>query len=191
MLVPQQRGVTLIELMIGISIVAILLAMGAPSFNQWIQNTQNRTAAESILNGLQLARMEAVRRNTQVRFDLTDGSGRVAWNIGCVTVTADCPVAIQSRDGAEGGVNARAGVSDSMGDFSTALTAGTGLEAGVTFNGLGRVVSDLSDPPIARVDITNAAMAAARRFIVTIETGGQVRMCDPVLDFPANPQGCS
>ena len=47
-----QRGMTMIELMVGIAIVALLLALTAPSFSSWIQSTQIRTAAETLQNGL-------------------------------------------------------------------------------------------------------------------------------------------
>ena len=66
----RQAGMTLIELMIGIVLLAILLALGAPTFFRWTQNSQIRNAAEAIQNGLTLARAEAVRRNTTVRFQL-------------------------------------------------------------------------------------------------------------------------
>lgn len=72
-----QRGMSLIELMVGIAIIGILLALAAPSFRSWTQNTKIRGTAEAILNGLQLAKAEAVRRNTLIRFqatsDLTNG----------------------------------------------------------------------------------------------------------------------
>lgn len=198
MLAMRQRGVTLVELMIGIAIVSILLVMGVPAFTLWIQSTQNRTAAESVLNGLQLARTESVRRHAVVRFDLTDASGLVAWNVGCATVTADCPATIQSRPAAEGSVNAKVGVSTATiplptpaGHFGTAITAGTGLTAGVSFNGLGRVPNANVGTDIARIDITNAANSDARRYVVIVGTGGQIRMCDPALAFADNPQGCS
>ena len=198
MLKKSQPGVTLIELIIGIAIVSILLMMGVPSFNSWIQNTQNRTAAESVLNGLQLARAEAVRRNTVVRFELTDDTGLVAWTVGCVTVTATCPASIQSRLAAEGGGNARAGVSTAAipsptpsTQFNTAIAAGTNLSAGVSFNGMGRVPTANIGTDITRVDISNAVTADARRFVVIVGTGGQIRMCDPALALATNPQGCS
>ena len=66
----RQAGMTLIELMIGIVLLAILLALGAPTFFRWTQNSQIRNAAEAVQNGLTLARAEAVRRNTTVRFQL-------------------------------------------------------------------------------------------------------------------------
>lgn len=194
----RQSGVTLIELIIGIAIVSILLAAGMPSFSEWIQNSQIRTAAESILNGLQTARNEAVRRNTNVRFDLTGTSGLVVWNVGCVTASVDCPATIQSRVAAEGGGNARAGTGTTApaspvptNQYSTALASGTGLPAGVTFNGLGAIPRANIGADVTRIDITNAAFATARRLVIIIGPGGLIRMCDPLLALAANPQGCS
>ena len=193
----RQIGVSLIETMIGIAIVSMVLMFGAPTFTLWLQNTQTRTAAESIQNGLQLARAEAVKRNTAVRFALTNAAGQIAWTVGCVTVTADCPAAIQSRSATEGGTNARAGVSiDAIpnpapaGQFSAALAAGTGLPGGVSFDGMGRVPSANIGADITRIDITNAMQAAARRLVVVVGTGGQIRMCDPALALSDSPQGC-
>src|SRR5690606_20965535 len=127
-------GVTLIELLIGIAIVSMLLMAGVPMCGSWIQNTQVRTAAESIQNGLQIARSEAVMRNANVRFALTSADGLVAWNVGCVTVRDSCPATIQTRIAAEGGGNARVGVSTvappgvvPVAHYSVALVAGAGL----------------------------------------------------------------
>lgn len=194
MLIPcKQCGVSLIELMIGIVIVAFLMVMGAPSFSLWMQNTQTRNAAESIQNGLQIARTEAVRRNANVRFSLTDAGGTVIWSVDCVNVTADCPAAIQTRSGGEGGSNARAGISvdEAIPVIGTAIAAGTGLPEGVTFNGLGRIPTANIGADIARVDVTNAVRADARRMVILISTGGQTRMCDPAIALATNPQGCS
>ena len=65
-----QHGVTLIELMITITVFGIAISLGAPAYTEWIQNTQIRTAAESVLSGLQLARAEGLKRNATVRFQL-------------------------------------------------------------------------------------------------------------------------
>ena len=196
LIIRKQNGVSLLELMIGIAIVSLLMVLGTPSFSLWIQNTQTRTAAESILNGLQIARTEAVRRNVNVRFNLTDAGGTVAWTVDCVNVTADCPAGIQSRSGSEGGVNARVGAAVATGTLATPLAAGTGLPAGVTFDGMGRVPAlnpdgTANNDDITRVDITNAVNAGVRRMVIVIGTGGQTRMCDPAIALATNPQGCS
>ncbi len=198
MLIRRQRGLTLLELMIGLVLMTLLLAMGVPSYTSWIRNTHNRTAAESILNGLQMARNEAVRRNALVRFDLTDSNGLVAWTVGCVNATANCPAVIQSRPAAEGSDQARVGVSKDAiptptpaSQFNAALAAGNELTAGVTFNGIGRVPTDNVGNDFTRADVTNVNGGGARRYVVIVGTGGQIRMCDPSQSIASNPQGCS
>ncbi|HYD81752.1 MAG TPA: GspH/FimT family pseudopilin [Paucimonas sp.] len=195
LILRRHGGVTLVELMIAVAVMSLLLAAGVPSFSLWLQNLQTRTAAESIQSGLHMALTEAVRRNAYVRFELTDATGKVAWKVGCVTVKADCPAVLQSRESKEGGGNARVGISTDeipnpvpAAQFATAITPGTGLPAGVTFDGFGRVVNIGDD--VTRIDVTNAANSDVRRLVVTIGTIGQIRMCDPAQSYATNPQGC-
>lgn len=193
----RQKGVSLIEIMVGIAVIGILLWVGIPSFKLWMQNTQNRSAAESILDGLQTARAEAVKHNANVRLNLTDTSGRASWTVGCVTPTAECPATIQSKDAAEGTANARVGIDTATPPtpltanyYGTALSAGAGLPAGITFDGMGRVPTVNVGTDITRVDVTNTLESGARRYVVIIGSGGIIRMCDPLLSMTANPQGC-
>src|SRR5665811_2311457 len=82
MLMPKSRGFSLIELMATVAVMGILAAVAIPSFQTWVQNSQVRNAAESIANGLQKARAEAVTRNTRTTFVLgTDSS----WTVSVVT----------------------------------------------------------------------------------------------------------
>lgn len=166
------RGVTLIELMIGIVIVGLLLAFAAPSYTTWLNNSQIRTAAESILNGMQLTRAEAVRQNTNVQFSLT-ALPMSNWTVSA----ASTATVIQTRSGGEGSSTAR---------IATLPTGATT----VTFNGLGRVTTNAD----ASVSLTGAnvssTVASATRQLNILVSGGMVRMCDPAL--PAtNPQSCS
>ena len=64
---PTARGFSLIELIVVLAVLAILLAAGASNFSVWMTNSRIRTTAESIQNGLQMARAEAVRRKTYDR----------------------------------------------------------------------------------------------------------------------------
>lgn len=61
-----QQGVTLIELLIGIAVAAILLTIVAPSFNTVIKNNRLATGANQVVSHLSLARSEAIKRGTFV-----------------------------------------------------------------------------------------------------------------------------
>jgi type IV fimbrial biogenesis protein FimT len=177
MLIPAipvrlQRGFTLIETMITIVIVAVALSMGVPAFSSWMQNTQIRTVAESIQNGLQVARNEALRRNCQVQFSLNNNT---SW-----TVTAIVPggpnVQVQARAAAE--------ASSSSVSAIVVKPLGGGLIA--TFDSFGRLVDA---NPIEQINVQSSA-AGTKALGIQLKTGGQIRMCDPVISITTDPRYC-
>jgi type IV fimbrial biogenesis protein FimT len=187
-LAPQQ-GFTMVEILITIAVMSILIAIGLPNFSIWIQNTQTRTAAESILNGLQLARGEAVRRNVTVKFVMGSQSD---WAVSVVSTGE----VVQDRPAKEGSPNANVQARTGSTVAPSCATTTT-----VTFNALGRVLDNNGDAtkPIAQVDVTNTALTAAdaRNMRIVISSGGGVRMCDPKVAVgdpracPANPAPCA
>ena len=182
----QQAGVTLIELVIGIAIIAILLTLSLPSMQLWMRDLQIRAGAESILEGLQLARQEAVRRNANVIFTLTSAGGLSDWT---VTDLSTAPVTvIQSRSSSAGTPNARLIASTALAQvYTNTPTAVAVLPAGVTFNGTGRVNPGAN---LRRIDVTNVQSIAARRLVINISPGGQMRLCDPAFTLANSSQGC-
>jgi type IV fimbrial biogenesis protein FimT len=56
---------TLIELMVGLAILTIALAMAAPNFTQWGRSTRVTTHGDDIQNALSYARSEALRRGAR------------------------------------------------------------------------------------------------------------------------------
>lgn len=196
MLIGRTRpaGFTLIEIIVTIAIVAMLLALAAPSMLTWIQNTQLRNAAESILGGIKQARYEAVSRNTTVAFELEDPNS-TQWHVCLYDVTVNtCKAAapdLRSGGPSDGSPNARAGVETVFTDFNNPLDPGLAVPALVAFDSFGRVAPS-SPTNIARVDVRNPVLAPAdeRRLSIFIGVGGSVRMCDPQLALAVNPQGC-
>lgn len=172
-----QSGISLIEVLITIAIVGIVIAMGVPAYGTWIQNTQIRTAADSILAGMQTARNEAIRRNAAVQFKL-DGAGNTQWRVNFFSDPDTNP--LQSRPAEEGSPNA------------TIVVAPGGADT-VTFSALGRVVPNAdASPSITSVLVDNptiAVVADRRTLQIVVPTGGAIRMCDPKV-AAGDPRAC-
>jgi type IV fimbrial biogenesis protein FimT len=198
-----ESGMTIIELMIGITIMALLIMIGLPNMTIWLNNSQIRTAGETMLSGLTLARTEAVKRNQIVRFQMVDNrtagcavsTSGTSWVVSLDDPTAACDAApsdaaapriIQSRSGGEG--TARVALA--------ATPAGT-----VFFNGLGRVTRPGGATNISRIDISNPVGGACenpdgsggpmRCLRINISVGGEAKMCDPAVSDVSDPRICS
>ncbi|MHB0926800.1 MAG: GspH/FimT family pseudopilin [Gallionellaceae bacterium] len=197
----SQHGVSMIELLIGLVIVGILAAIGAPALSSWIQNGKIRLTAEAIQNGLQLARAEAVHRNAAVRFQLTTTTDNTCalstansnWVISlddptdpaisatlCASTPSDtvAPRIIQIRPSAEGSGN----------------TVVAAAQSTFTFNGLGRLTTaadtiSVSNPTGGACATLAAPNGPMRCLNVVVTTGGQIRMCNPAK-ASTDPQGC-
>jgi type IV fimbrial biogenesis protein FimT len=176
-----QGGFNLIEIMVSLTVLAVLISLGAPSFGEWLQNQQIRAATEAVVNGMQVARGEAIKRNLAVQLTLDPPSG---WTV-CEATKQPCdstlladPVkvqdVIQSRSSREGTSNAKANPTP---DGAIA----------VTFSPLGSVLTTNSDgsSPFTQVDVVNtqgdctAAGGPMRCLRVVVTGGGSIRMCDP------------
>ena len=159
-----ERGFTLIELVIAIVLTALLVTLAVPSFQIMLANAQIRTATQALYDGLQLARVEAIRRNERVVFTNAAGSD---WTV----TVEDGAVVVQTRSSNEGTRQA-----------TVAVTPGGATQ--VTFDSLGRVVPNTDGSATITqldVDVPTSLIAAAdsKEQRVTITTGGAVRTCDP------------
>ena len=68
-----QQGFTAIELMVVVSIVAILAALAAPSFTPLIERWRVRSAIEHLTSTLYFARSEAIKRGGGITIDASSG----------------------------------------------------------------------------------------------------------------------
>jgi type IV fimbrial biogenesis protein FimT len=73
-------GFSLIELMVVITIVAILAALAAPSFDSLIESQRAKSAATDIYVALTRARSEALKRNANVTVT-PKGGWAAGWQI--------------------------------------------------------------------------------------------------------------
>lgn len=81
---PRQNaiGFTLIELMVTLTVLAILLALAIPSFAQLLAANRVSTETSELIASLNLARSEAVRRGQAVTLRAVDASNySKAWRV--------------------------------------------------------------------------------------------------------------
>ena len=181
---PSCRGFTLVELMIALTVAALLLVLGVPSFTTFLRNSEIRSTAESISNGLRTARGEATRRNQPVSFTLA-GGGNASWAINVfnpVTGTLVQPP-IQQYSRIEAGRS------------SNAVTTPAAAVA-ITFNGLGRIISPspIATANIQRIDVTSIVNGEARPLRIYADDVHGIRTCDPdpaiKLLIPVDARAC-
>jgi len=189
----RQGGMTIVEIMVAIGIVAMVLALAGPSARTWIQNTQIRSGAESILGGVKQARFEAIKRNAMVAFELTDPN-TTAWHVCFFDPVADACDTTRpdlATGAPEGSQNARVGVETTFTSYATPLAGGSNVPSLVAFDSFGRV-APASPSNIARLEVRNPSLAAGdeRRLAISIGITGQIVMCDPQISKASNPQGC-
>lgn len=84
----RTAGFTLIELMVTLSVLAILLTIGIPSLQMFIQNSRLQSQSTSLMGDLNYARAEAVRLGSPIAVCASaDGatcSGTLVWETGWV-----------------------------------------------------------------------------------------------------------
>jgi len=87
----KHTGFTLIELMITLAVAAIVMTLGAPSFQSFFLNNRMSTQANDLISSLNLARSEAIKRAASVKVcssnDQATCSG--SWTNGWIVITAD------------------------------------------------------------------------------------------------------
>lgn len=78
----HQSGFTIIELMMTLVVAAIILALAAPSFRDFIANNRLTTTTNSFITAISFARSEAVKRTNNVRVVAVSPSSANEWGGG-------------------------------------------------------------------------------------------------------------
>lgn len=193
-----QRGISLIEIAITLVILALLIALGVPSFQTWLLNTQIRNSAEGMSAGLQRARSEAVRRNQTVQFTLVSIANTAVLDNTCAASAAGSSWVI-SQDEPSGKcsenasdvtspriVDKRAAGDGSRSAIVAGFDAAGNAASSVVFNGFGRVNGAT---PLAQINVTSS-VAGTRALRIQISNGGSIRLCDPVVTDGSDPRRC-
>ena len=164
----QCGGFTLLELLITIALIAIVMGIGVPSYQDFVVKNRIQTQASEIRSSLAMARVEAIRRGLWIRV---------------------CP----GQDGCRGGnwhegwnsfVDRNSNDIRTEADDETHLEVHTRLDGGSTLTGIERVVflgdgtASAAAFPVV-LTLCTADDHAQHRRRIEVTRLGRVRVCGP------------
>ena len=162
----RDSGFTLAELMVVISIIAIMSAVAIPSLVSWLPNYRLSGAARDVLSAIELARLTAVRENASVGVSFTPGSAAYQlWvdNGEGGGAANDC-----SQNGTERILR------NGQMPYSIAMSSAVfGAASSFRFNGMGLPLQTDGSPGGGSVVLTNSK---GKTRTITLSSGGNARI---------------
>ena len=206
---PFQLGFTLVEVLVVVAILMALMMVGVPNLRSFLSDGQAQSYSESVAQGLQIARAQAIARGKHMVFRMNADNG---WTAQCETMV-DTGVAgvedapddcIFSKTAVAGSItsppsNMSAITFGASGLLSTSifstgiappsnyplsiLQAGSlatcALPCSVTFGGTGMVIPNAGSTPSLAQLNLVAPVSTVKSLRINIATAGQISQCDP------------
>jgi type IV fimbrial biogenesis protein FimT len=180
------RGFTIVELLVGITLLAVLLGLGVPAMGTYLQNSKLASATASYLAGLQTARAEAIRRNTRAELALTDDPitiADLANALGASPTGRNWVVRAASGAGYAPAIEAKSG-KEGEGSAAAAAIVVSASASAISFNGFGATADNAAhfiaiSNPAAGACVVDGGPIRCRR--INVSPGGQIHACDPTL----------
>lgn len=169
----RSRGITLIELLMGIALTAYIILANIPSLTIYSQNVKIRAVADELQAALQQAKTEAIRRNSLVNLVLNN----TGWSIVVVGQNHSTDTVVATR-------------SSRTNEASITVNASANT---LSFNGQGNVspmgtyVIQISSPTSGTCQ---SAGGKLRCLQINVSAAGSIKVCDPALPS-SDPRACN
>ncbi len=165
------RGLTLIELLLALTIVAIVATTSLPSMRALIERQQLRGAVNDLHAELLNARREALRRNTPVSLSFRRDEGGAPW---CYALSDDGPCDCFEADAC------------TLSGAARRITRGDGFGAVALVTNFTPLHTATFQPARGTANAGTATLSiGGRRVEVRLSALGRVRVCsDDVTDYP-------
>lgn len=200
MLSRRHNGFSLVELIVGLAVLALLMALGVPQYAAFTANARIRATSEGVTAGLNLARAEAVKRNARVEMVLTDdppveglvnsltpSTSGTNWMVREWVPSTNSYNFIEGKAGAEGSGREESGV------IVASSSTDASYDGRVTFTGFGAMA--IGQPVTFQFTYPAAGACAAasgplRCLNINVSPGGQIRVCDPKVTDTKDTRAC-
>ena len=169
----RQSGVTLNELIITFSVVAILLGLGASTYSQFVSKRKVAGAADLVTTFFENVKLQSIKRNQFATITYKHAADGAAWCLGAVMgkdVSCDClaetpqclidavPTVLSNETYAE------------FADVNTIFDEGT-----VSFDPVRGILTD----PEAAVSMEIKHLSEDFRVNISVNATGSIRKCSP------------
>lgn len=159
------RGFTLVELLITVTIAIVLLMIAVPSFKSLTLSNKLTTAANDMVNAISVARMEAVKRNASTQLCSNSASANSSDDLGGACGTEVGAVWAMSGTNPSQILNAPAGIALPV-QLSKDVTA-----LRFSAQGLARKVGTTAPYDNVVVDICTDQMSKDNHRVITMAAG--------------------
>lgn len=182
----RHQGLNLVELMVGLALLSMALMALMPTIADWSRNLAIRNAGESFRSALDRARIESLRRNSQIGVWLVQDSSKTltaacagsdtgpSWVIAALNPAGRCDAAPSLTD-APRLVDSWSAADGASGVVVSTADADGNPSRRVMFNSMGQVAA--GSDQLRQIDFSHPDGGRALRIL--IEPGGSVRLCDP------------
>lgn len=183
-----QKGMTIIELLVTLIVLAIVAAFAAPSFQQLIANNRMASEVNTVSGMIGFARSEASNQpGSMVSLcPSTDGascSGTGNWEEGWVAFRDS------DADGAADAGEAVLRVGGDLADGMTLRARGFSSASSIRFDGEGMPRGAAADPAAGTLIVCDSRGASEARAVV-VAVSGQTRIVRDGLDHAGNAISC-
>lgn len=155
----KQQGFGLVQLLIGMTLVAIFAHLAVPGFAQLVEAQRSEDAARQLANGIRTARTEAIMRNQVVLIHAIDDDWSRGWRI------------IVDHNGAGAGDDGNPVLVERASSGKVPIVGNYWLTRFVRFDGLGAAVNASGSHRAGSLFICATNQAVSHHRVVLSKTG--------------------
>lgn len=183
----KNKGFSLIELIVVISIFGIMIAIGTPSIIKYLSNSKIRSISTEIKESIEKAKLEAIKRNNTISIQLFGSNGNANKKNHIISLGNDEIYSTIAKSN-ESNIKLYKSVTVGLTTTNTELT--TLNSASLSFSGNGRISGQTFDLLITGSGGSDSCDSDNACFKVQISSGGSIRMCNNNLQKSNHAQGC-